>query len=1014
MTVRGVRNDGNTIVSSSWVSIPISSWQSDGWPGLVTNLALLSDSGEDFTDGQTENTTIVGSVYIANATSLDGIKVQVDENGDGISDGMTTTDSEGGFVFEPSFVPIGNASVRFRAVRWSDSQSNYRVGPWSSISFLFEDQIDGAARIRNVGKTEAIAANGTNLQSTVSGRITNESSLIGIVVEIDLNDDDAADQVVTTDRFGRFSSTIIGSSNQLDAMRVRTRELDPVSRVTHYGPWVIVSQSYGDGGSNGTGTGGSSSGNGTGNVEGFDGDDLPGGDGVFQADVEAANAAHKAALESAKQSYNQQLANADAAYAIAVELAGSNFQSLLSNFAGNTTSFEFKPLTWPQTPSSGSVFPADSSLPTPPVAKPTYTGPSFDFDEDSIYQAAITANRNAYQAELAAAKTALNSAKSSAEQAHNARVQAINQEYENAAQAAQDTFEDESEVDDSALDALAAAFQAAVDAAWAAYTSAAQALATALNTSLTSAWDTLQSQIQAAHDIYWNAVTAASNAYTNATDHEGCTCDEERSASINYSQSVYEAGKTLDKAVSSARNSYDHTVAGLLKAHAHAMADLWAVYQAAIIEAQDIYDKGKIEFESEAAQQGADAQKNYAAALNDLARIRDRKIADSEKVMALEIATAERTYTLRIEVAETVHWKANAVSKQQAISRWDNAEDTLWTEYQLTLANTEVAYYNQLAIEHMGYTTSVANSEYDRQYGRANAQHEYRYALIDAEHARKLAKLSSAHDLATSNNENATSNAEADAADRKSMREGQNDPAYVKAGADAAYAYAIAVSDANHNYVTSMADARQFIVTSNSCDNRTADRRYPWSWAVVVVSHSSAATIYNTFVKALNQAQYDYGVANVENGNFSSSALSDLWDDYQNAKRDRDTDSANTAATDNRNFQDDHSQADHDYAIAAMRAQSKRTREFSKLDLSYIIDVVPDSTEYDNDKVTLIATRNNWDATSSKDFKSDAATHYATQMNAFHGTYASAWSLYHQHLGAVEVTWATASGTNGT
>jgi hypothetical protein len=243
------------------------------------------------------------------------------------------------------------------------------------------------------------------------------------------------------------------------------------------------------------------------------------------------------------------------------------------------------------------------------------------------------------------------------------------------------------------------------------------------------------------------------------------------------------------------------------------------------------------------------------------------------------------------------------------------------------------------------------------------------------------------------------------------MREGQNDPAYVKAGADAAYAYAIAVSDANHNYVTSMADARQFIVTSNSCDNRTADRRYPWSWAVVVVSHSSAATIYNTFVKALNQAQYDYGVANVENGNFSSSALSDLWDDYQNAKRDRDTDSANTAATDNRNFQDDHSQADHDYAIAAMRAQSKRTREYSKLDLAYTIDVTPDSTEYENDKVTLVATRNNWDATSSKDFKFLTATYYASQMNSFHGTHSSAWSLYHQQLGVVEVAWATASGT---
>jgi hypothetical protein len=87
------------------------------------------------------------------------------------------------------------------------------------------------------------------------------------------------------------------------------------------------------------------------------------------------------------------------------------------------------------------------------------------------------------------------------------------------------------------------------------------------------------------------------------------------------------------------------------------------VYQAAVIEAQDEYDKGKIEFESEAAQQGADAQKDYATALNDLARIRDRKIADSEKVMALEIASAEKAYTLRIEVARTVHWKVSVQAR---------------------------------------------------------------------------------------------------------------------------------------------------------------------------------------------------------------------------------------------------------------------------------------------------------------------------------------------------------------
>ena len=1014
LLARGVASSDSGSVFGSWVTIPIADWTNGGWPALVTGLKLLSDSGEEYSDGKTENTTIVGAVFLKDAQSLEGIKVQIDENNDGIPDGMTTSDRSGGFFFQPAFLPVGNSTVRFRAVQWSNSQSSYRVSPWSSISFLFEDQIDGPARIRSVGKTTPAPTGNSNaeLQTTVSGRITNESELLGVVIEIDINNDDTGEQIVSTDRFGRFSTALIGTSTQIDALRVRTRELDPISRTTQYGPWVVVTTAPGgdgDGGENDEGgDDGSDSGNASGN--GFEGADPTGGDGQYQSEIASANVAHKAALDIAKQSYNVQLASADAVYAAAIAAAGANFQSLLSNFSGDSSSFRYTPFVWPQSPTSGTEFPSDPSLPTPPLQKPTYSGPDFDYSSDAVYQSEINSNRATYQAEVAAAKTALSAAKSAAEQAHQARVQAINADYEQSVSEANDKFDDDSEVDDSALDALAAAFQAAIDAAWSAYTAAAQALASDLNTSITAAWNTLQSQIQSASDAYNNAVESAAQSYSSATNHDGCTCDEERTASISYSQAVYAAGKTYDKAVSSARNGYDHTVAGLLKGHAYAMADLWAVYQSAIIDAQDEYDRGKIEFDSEVANQLADAAHDFGNSINDLATDRDKLIADSERLMAIDIASAEKAYTLRIETAKTVLWKSDAVSKRDAIGRWNTSVNTDWTAFQLSIRNNEVAYYNQLAIEHLEYTSDVANAEYDRQVARANAQRDYRYAMIDAEHARKLQKNDSSYDLANANNANATSNAEADADDRKSMRQGQNDPAYVKAGADAAYAYAIAVSDANHEYVTSMADARQFVVTANTCENRTADRRYPWSWSVVFVPFSSAATIYNTFVKALNQAQYDFGVANIENGNFANSALSDLWDNYQDAKRDRDTASANTAASDNRDYQDDQSQADHDFAIEAMKAQGSRSKSFSNSDLTYTTIVTPESSEYERDKVNLLGTRNNNDASSSKSFKLTSANRYATAMGAFNSSQSTPWSAYHQQLGTIEIAWATASG----
>ena len=116
--------------------------------------------------------------------------------------------------------------------------------------------------------------------------------------------------------------------------------------------------------------------------------------------------------------------------------------------------------------------------------------------------------------------------------------------------------------------------------------------------------------------------------------------------------------------------------------------------------------------------------------------------------------------------------------------------------------------------------------------------------------------------------------------------------------------------------------------------------------AIVRTDGSNASKNANASKRSIKHSM-TVGVANIENGNFANSALGDLWDAYQNAKRGRDTASANAAAVDNRENQDDQSQADHDYALAAMRAQSKRTRGFSKLDLAYSIDVTPDSTEYE-------------------------------------------------------------------
>ncbi len=385
---------------------------------------------------------------------------------------------------------------------------------------------------------------------------------------------------------------------------------------------------------------------------------------------------------------------------------------------------------------------------------------------------------------------------------------------------------------------------------------------------------------------------------------------------------------------------------------------------------------------------------------------RDKLIADSENVLAVDIANAERTYTVRSENSRVDLWKANAASKLTTLQAWDAIEETTWTAYQVELANNEVAYYNQLATKHTAYILAKANAEYERQIARASAQHDFRYAMIDADLLRKQHAHEANHVRNTNSIVREKASADAESDNRASLRTGQNDTTFAKNSANAAYDYAITVTDANHKYVTDMVDARQFIVTRNTCANNYADRRYPWSWSVVVVPITAAANIYNTFAKTLNQANHDLAVANVLNGAASTSALMDLWNNYQKAKENRGASDANSAAADSATLADALSTGEYEYAISAMAAQGVRSNSYSDSDLQFTIIVTPIEKDYEIQQVVFVGVQENADAISSRDFKLATANEYASAMNSWNSGSSNPWTVYHTTLGTIEVAWA--------
>lgn len=409
----GYGGDGSDPIYGPWVEIDLSEYSSE-FPVLVSQLILWSDSGISHSDGKSENTTIAGLLFAEDPALVSQMIVQVDENGDGVVDGATTADAQGGFVYRPNFLPFGEVTVRFRPVEWNSSNAGYDVGPWSSLSFTHEDQIDQAAKIRTATLSElvAVGASETQFTTTLSGRVTNEAGLAGIVIEIDTNADDEKDQITTTDALGRFRASVFGASTALTSIRIRTRELDPITRQVDYGPWTTPSQVNGGGDPYGGDSLGGDSSSGGGSNE---------SDNNSQSAIDEADSQHESAVAGAKSQYDADLVAADDLYTAAIEAAGIAYQSALANFSGNTTSFDYRQMQWPEAPSSTDVtLPDDASMPTPPAQKPTYTGENYAFDSDAAYQSSLAANRNTYNLELSAARSALVAAKSSAKSRHEA------------------------------------------------------------------------------------------------------------------------------------------------------------------------------------------------------------------------------------------------------------------------------------------------------------------------------------------------------------------------------------------------------------------------------------------------------------------------------------------------------------------------------------------------------------------------------------------------------------------
>lgn len=219
----------------------------------VEDLHLVNDTGTAG-DKITSDMRVAGTL-VREGFSVDGLAVQFDVHGDGLSDGFVFTNAQGDFVVDPKTVRAfpGPVSVWVRGGAWDTSLLNYRYGDWEKFTFTYQETatvsgppvVSGLELVRDTGIPDDEITSIAWIGGTVSLTAGAGSHL---PVEFDLNNDGVAEGMVRTEVSGS-GEFMIDLTNQLTEsgvveLKVRAGAPDPLTGGFAYGAWVAFTFSY--------------------------------------------------------------------------------------------------------------------------------------------------------------------------------------------------------------------------------------------------------------------------------------------------------------------------------------------------------------------------------------------------------------------------------------------------------------------------------------------------------------------------------------------------------------------------------------------------------------------------------------------------------------------------------------------------------------------------------------------------------------------------------------------------
>ena len=697
---REIDTSSGQVLVSGWSTLQVN-------PMVSANAAPTILTFEQAVTVAQAGVTLVGTA--SNDNGLDALTIQFDHDGDGIYDDSTSTDSQGRFSYVPKGLVSGPVTIRARAQE-TDVKGVTQSGPWVSLSLIYVDPASQQIHIDSVSlqnDTGASATDGSTSDGSVQGHIANTVS--GTYVEYDTNRDGVADGVVLVTAQGGFQFTPDYLPEGYNTVSVR---IQSTSSPANWQDFNFVYSSQPDSSQSQAlvntyqvfnanwATAQATYRAGVNTIEHNYRQAMQSAEDAYQAGLLAATGTRDQVVNSARATYNSILQAAKQVYVTALAAANAQLSTDLANFTGDKRSYQPLSFSWGAIPPSNSfVVPEDRDQPTSPALESGSDAASdadtYDFEQDSDYQAAIEQIKQEQGAAIRLAKSDYLSAKQTIENDYKLEIAPILAKFDEDIAAALATFNAEraqNAIDRAQLFDLVSKgekLQAKVDAE---------------NRKLDKKIEEINARFIKLKDDRYNQHFGPDKAAIDKKLADDSLPLQNEALGINHADPIQqtryekiqdelrELQVTHDKAIADSDISfrYDESeysrkqaveIAEARLATVNRIADMRASFALEKIKATAWDDEKRIQAEQKQKRdiQNATATRNVALVAPDLSR-------------ANKLANAAEDRDVKVAAAATNAWLRTAQAKVAALTTWSNSVDTPGSRHQLKMAQNAATY----------------------------------------------------------------------------------------------------------------------------------------------------------------------------------------------------------------------------------------------------------------------------------------------------------------------------------